>query len=101
MNAVIGKTSVPAEECAKAARYITPDLVRQTLIDMIDIRSPTGSEAGMADYVIDRLRRAGLDASRQLVEDDRPNAVGHLPGRGDGLNLLFTGGNTGKVIVKV
>ena len=58
---------------------------------MIDIRSPTGSEAAMADYVIDRLRRAGLDASRQLVEDDRPNAVAHLPGRGDGLNLLFTG----------
>jgi acetylornithine deacetylase/succinyl-diaminopimelate desuccinylase-like protein len=75
----------------KAAAYLTPEVVRQTLLDMIDIRSPTGSEAAMADYVIDRLRRAGLDASRQLVEDNRPNAVAHLPGRGDGLNLLFTG----------
>jgi acetylornithine deacetylase len=75
----------------KAVAYLTPEVVRQTLLDMIDIRSPTGSEAAMADYVIDRLRRAGLDASRQLVEDDRPNAVAHLPGRGDGLNLLFTG----------
>ena len=75
----------------KAAAYVTPELVRQTLLDMIDIRSPTGHEAGMADYVVDRLRRAGLDASRQLVEDDRPNAIAHLPGHGDGLNLLFTG----------
>jgi acetylornithine deacetylase/succinyl-diaminopimelate desuccinylase-like protein len=75
----------------QAAAAITPEIVRQTLMDMIDIRSPTGHEAGMADYVFDRLRRAGLDAARQLVEDDRPNAVAHLPGRGDGLNLLFTG----------
>lgn len=75
----------------KAAAYVTPEAVRQTLLDMIDIRSPTGSEAAMADYIIDRLRRAGLAASRQLVEDDRPNAIAHLPGRGDGLNLLFTG----------
>jgi acetylornithine deacetylase len=91
MNAVVGNTSVPPEECAKASRYITPDLVRQTLIDMIDIRSPTGSEAGMADYVVGRLRAAGVDAAHQLVEDGRPNAIGHLPGRGDGRNLLFTG----------
>lgn len=75
----------------RAAAYVTADLVRQTLLDMIDIRSPTGHEAGMADYIVDRLRRAGIDASRQLVEDDRPNAVAQLPGRGDGLNLLFTG----------
>lgn len=70
---------------------ITPDVVRQTLMDMIDIRSPTGSEAAMAEYIVDRLRRVGLDASLQFVEEDRPNAVAHLPGRGDGLNLLFTG----------
>ena len=75
----------------KAAAYVTPDVVRQTLLDMIDIRSPTGSEAGMAEYIIDRLRRAGLDASRQFVEENRPNAIAHLTGSGDGLNLLFTG----------
>ena len=74
-----------------AAAHITSEVVRQTILDMIDIRSPTGSEAAMAEYVVDRLRRAGLDASLQLVEENRPNAVGHLRGRGDGLNLLFTG----------
>jgi acetylornithine deacetylase len=75
----------------KAASYITPDVVRQILMDMIDIRSPTGSEAGMADYIIDRLLRCGLDSYRQPVEEGRPNAIAHLRGKGDGLNLLFTG----------
>ncbi len=45
----------------------------------------------MADYIVHRLRRAGIDAAPQLVEDGRPNAIAHLRGRGDGLNLLFTG----------
>jgi acetylornithine deacetylase len=75
----------------KAAAYVSPDVVRQVLMDMIDIRSPTGSEADMADYLVDRLRRAGVDARLQPVDEGRPNAVAHLPGRGDGLNLLFTG----------
>ena len=61
----------------KAAAYITPDVVRRVLLDMIDIRSPTGSEAGMADYIVERLRRCGLDAYRQPVEEGRPNAVAH------------------------
>jgi acetylornithine deacetylase len=78
-------------ELSRAAAYVTPEAVRRTLLDMIDIRSPTGSEAGMADYVVNRLRRAGLDASLQFVEDGRPNAIARLPGSGDGLNLLFTG----------
>jgi acetylornithine deacetylase len=75
----------------KAAAYVSTDVVRQALMDMIDIRSPTGSEAAMADYLVDRLRRAGVDARLQPVDEGRPNAVAHLPGRGDGLNLLFTG----------
>ncbi len=78
-------------ELSKATAYVTPDVVRQTLLDMIDIRSPTGSETGMADYIVTRLRRGGLDASLQFVEDGRFNAIARLPGSGDGLNLLFTG----------
>jgi acetylornithine deacetylase/succinyl-diaminopimelate desuccinylase-like protein len=81
----------PHPDLAKAAAYITPDAVRQTLLDMVDIRSPTGYEAGMADYVVSRMTKLGIEAALQLVEEGRPNAVAHLRGRGDGLNLLFTG----------
>jgi acetylornithine deacetylase len=75
----------------QAMAYVTPDVVRQTLLDLIDIRSPTGYEADMANYIFHRLRRTGLDAALQPVEEGRPNAVAHLRGAGDGLNLLLTG----------
>lgn len=75
----------------EAETFITLDAVRQTLMDLIDIRSPTGHEAAMAEYIFQRLRRAGLDAELQQVEESRPNAVAHLRGSGDGLNLLLTG----------
>lgn len=76
---------------AKAAQFVTADLVRDALIDMVDISSPTGRESAMAHYLRDRMRRAGLDTDLQLVDVDRPNALGHLRGRGTGTNLLFTG----------
>jgi acetylornithine deacetylase len=76
---------------SNAAAHITPEKVREVLLDMIDIRSPTGHEAGMADYIVRRLGRAGLDAFAQPVEEGRPNAVAHLRGTGEGMNLLFTG----------
>ena len=75
----------------KAAAFVTADSLRQTLLDLIDIRSPTGHEGAVADYIVTRLKRVGLDASQQLVEEGRPNAVAHLRGDGDGINLLFTG----------
>jgi acetylornithine deacetylase len=76
---------------AKAASHITVDNVRDLLIELVDIASPTGKESGVAHYLVARMRRAGMDTDLQLVDEDRPNAVGHWRGHGDGLNLLFTG----------
>lgn len=78
-------------DIANVQILITPEAVCRALLDMVDIRSPTGSEAEMANYIVDRLHRAGIDAALQLVEPGRPNAVAHLRGKGTGLNLLFTG----------
>jgi len=76
---------------SKAAQHVTADTIRDTLAAMVDIASPTGRETGMAHYLRDRMRIAGLDADLQLVDENRPNAVGHLRGRGAGISLLFTG----------
>ena len=78
-------------EFAKAAAQITTDNVRTLLMDLVDISSPTGREIGMAQYLVARMRRSGMDTDLPLVDAGRPNAVGHRRGRGDGLNLLFTG----------
>ena len=76
---------------ARAAAHITAETVRDVLVNLVDIASPTGHEAGVAHYLVERMRKSGLDTDLPLVDTGRPNAVGHLRGRGDGLNLLFTG----------
>lgn len=78
-------------DASEVLSLITPEATKQILLDMIDIRSPTGHEAGMADYIIQRFKRAGIDAHAQQVLPGRPNAIAHLPGSGSGTNLLFTG----------
>ncbi|HZR04092.1 MAG TPA: M20/M25/M40 family metallo-hydrolase, partial [Burkholderiales bacterium] len=49
------------------------------------------SERALAEYIVHRLSKAGLDAYLQEVEPGRPNAVGVRPGTGGGRSLLFTG----------
>ncbi len=76
---------------AKAAAHIAADNLRACLADLVNISSPTGGEIGVAQYLAERMRRSGLETDLPLVDAGRPNAVGHLRGSGDGLNLLFTG----------
>ena len=88
-NVMVGGRMHP--DFDKVADFIKPEDIRDTLAEMVDIPSPTGSELGMAQFLTDRMRRIGLETDLQLVDENRPNAVGHLRGRGTGLNLLFTG----------
>jgi acetylornithine deacetylase len=76
---------------AKAAARITPEGVRDLLMDLVNIPSATGSEIGVAQYLVERMRKSGVETDLPLVDAGRPNAVGHRRGRGDGFNLLFTG----------
>jgi acetylornithine deacetylase len=76
---------------AKIVAFIEPDRIRDRLAEMVDIASPTGRELGMAQFLAERMRRIGLETELQFVDENRPNAIGHLRGRGTGLNLLFTG----------
>jgi acetylornithine deacetylase len=76
---------------AAAVTHVTAEHIRDTLAEMVDISSPTGREALMAQYLVQRMRAIGMETDLQLVGEGRPNAVGHLRGRGSGTNLLFTG----------
>jgi acetylornithine deacetylase/succinyl-diaminopimelate desuccinylase-like protein len=82
---------MPHPDFAKAAAHITADDVRDCLADLVNISSPTGREIGVAHYLVERMRRSGLETDLPVVDAGRPNAVGHLRGSGDGFNLLFTG----------
>lgn len=87
----VGSPGMVHPEFQRVAALIKPEAVRDTLAEMVDIASPTGRELGMARYLEDRMRKIGLETELQMVEEGRPNAVGHLRGRGTGTNLLFTG----------
>jgi len=76
---------------ARAAAYVTPESVRDALIDMVNIQTPTGRESELAKYIVSRLAHAGLDAYLQEVSPGRFNGVGVRRGSGEGLNLLLTG----------
>ena len=82
---------MPTAEFEKAAAYITFDLVRDTLTELINIRTPTGREIDLARHIVSRLNAKGLRAYLQQVSQDRANAVATLAGRGDGYNILLTG----------
>ena len=76
---------------SRVEKHITAEAVKTTLMEMVDIASPTGREGALAQYIVDRLAKAGFNAYLQEVSEGRPNAVGVRPGTGDGVNLLFTG----------
>jgi len=82
---------MPHAEWKKCVRHLTSQRLRDTLMEMVDIPSPTGREKDMALYVAGRLGRAGFRTELQEVSAGRPNAVGTLPGAGDGRNLMLTG----------
>ena len=82
---------MPHPDFAKAVADITPERIRDLLIALVDIPSPTGQEAAVAHFLVERMAAIGMETDLPQVDPGRPNAVGHLRGAGDGLNLLFTG----------
>ncbi len=56
-------------------KEIDPQRLRQTLMDMIDIYSPSGKEEDIQLYLEDRLTMDGIPLRRQEVEEERYNLV--------------------------
>lgn len=54
---------------------IDPQRLRTTLMEMIDIYSPSGKEEDIQLYLEERLAEAGIPVRRQEVEEDRYNLV--------------------------
>jgi len=58
-------------------------------MDLVNIPSPTGEEGELAEFIVDWLRKQDIPAFLQELEKDRYNAVGRLPGAGNGFSLTF------------
>ena len=78
-------------DAAKVLERIDKERMVKDVIDMVNIASPTGSEAAMGEFMEARYREMGLDVLRQEVEPGRPNIIGILRGTGGGPTLQFDG----------
>ncbi len=74
---------------------IDPQRLRQTLMEMIDIYSPSGKEEDIQLYLEQRLAPAGIPVHRQVVEeDDRFNLIATM---GQGEPALYLVGHVDTV----
>jgi acetylornithine deacetylase/succinyl-diaminopimelate desuccinylase-like protein len=75
---------------------VSPDLqpeaieVLQRLIRFNTV-NPPGNERPAIEYLADYLERAGLEVRLLAADEDRPNLVADLHGRGDGPTLCYLG----------
>ncbi len=73
---------------------IDGDRLRQTLIEMVDIYSPSGKEEDIQLYIEDLLGRAGIEVAKQEVEEGRYNLCATM---GQGEPQLFLVGHVDTV----
>ncbi len=73
---------------------IDPQRLRQTLMEMIDIYSPSGKEEDIQLYLEERLAPSGIIVHRQEVEEERYNLVTTM---GPGDPALFLVGHVDTV----
>ncbi|HEY0577208.1 MAG TPA: peptidase dimerization domain-containing protein [Pseudonocardia sp.] len=76
-----------------ALERVTSRIRRDRLADLVagvvDVPSPTGDEAPLAEHIAEVLRRAGVPARTQPLDDRQANAWGRLHGAGSGPDLLL------------
>ena len=70
---------------------IDEDRLVETARSLVDIPSPTGDEAAMAERMQEIFEGMGLPVTWQEVEDERPNVIGIWEGSGGGKTLMFNG----------
>ena len=72
-----------------AAAQLVPGETLQLAARMVDIPSPSGNERALAEMVAGFMAENGLDGRCQAVDGELCNAIGRLPGSGDGAELML------------
>lgn len=85
------KMTLNEESVGRVLAEIDREELAQLCADLSNIRSPTGQEKGVADFIHEWFQRNDMKAIRQDVEVDRPNTVGVMKGDGSGFSLQFNG----------
>jgi acetylornithine deacetylase/succinyl-diaminopimelate desuccinylase-like protein len=68
---------------------VDPERLRDVIVAMTDIASPTGEETALAEWLTGEAQRTGLVAHTQLLQGRQANSVASLSGSGGGQSLLL------------
>ncbi|MFI7062408.1 hypothetical protein ACIBL3_15600 [Kribbella sp. NPDC050124] len=74
---------------ARVLEYVTRDRLAEAIGGIVDIPSPTGSEAVVAQWIVDDLTTHGVPALLQPLDDRQANAVGMVAGGNGPSTLLY------------
>lgn len=85
-----GKLSAEQQRWLEASlACIDRDALRDLVMSMVAIPSPTGEERQLAEFLAKRLSGNGLEGRYQPIDDSQGNAIGRLCGGGGGADLLL------------
>lgn len=68
---------------------ISRERIRDIVVELVDVASPTGDEAPLARTITTLLAGAGIESHTMNIDDRQANSWGRLRGDGTGPDLLF------------
>ena len=90
MSAAVGPSVGERLAWTEAAwQAVDREALRDLVAAMVGIPSPTGREAQLARFLVEEMRRAGLQSAVQDISAEQANALGWLEGSGRGPSLLL------------
>lgn len=90
MNATpLPLTGQQQEWYESACNRLSGERLRDLLVDLVNIHSPTGAEAEASRYLSDYLARGGFQSFYQSMTPTSGNVLARLPGTADGATLMF------------
>ena len=78
-----------SDELDRITALLSRERLVQTLMEIVNIPSPTGQEAPLALHIAKSLSAAGVPAQTQRLDDTQANAWARLAGSGGGRRLLL------------
>ena len=79
------------ESIEKVLSCVRKDELIELVTDLVNIPSPGGREGPVGEFILQWLKRQGLETVRQVVAENRINAIGIARGTGGGPSLIFNG----------
>ncbi|MFB7992050.1 M20 family metallopeptidase [Streptomyces sp. NPDC056002] len=74
---------------AEAWRHVTAERLRELIVGLVGVPSPTGDERRLAEHIAATLKGVGLRAGVQPLDDRQANAWARLEGDGTGADLML------------